>query len=99
MVAGFDPNLDPLVLLVTAVANPVVIVVAFYLGWRADQWQKLVIAGFGAAIAGAFAIWCATFAGLLAPRPFGSDAGVFVFSFVYGIAVAAAGYVLVRRNR
>ncbi len=96
---GFDPELGPLQLLLAAVLNPVVVIVALYLGMRSDQWQKLVIAGFGAALAGAAAAWLATYAGLLAPRAFGSDAGVFMFSFIYGIAVAAVGYAWAGRQR
>ncbi len=94
---GFDPNASPLTLLVLAVANPVVIAVALYMGWRSDQWQKLIIAGFAAALAGAAALWLATYAGWIVPRPFGSDAGIFVFSLLYGVVIAAVAYRLQRR--
>ncbi len=91
--ALFDPNFDPLSLLMMAVLNPVVIGVAIYMGLQSDQWQKLVVVGFGSALAGAAALWLATTIGLLTPRPFGSDAGVFLFSFVYGMLVGWIAYM------
>ena len=67
------------------------------MGLRSDQWQKLVVVGFGAAFAGAAAIWLATTFGVLAPRPFGSDAGVFLFSFVYAMAIGGIAYAWKKR--
>ena len=95
--ALFDPNFDPMSLLVMALLNPVVIGVAIYMGLKSDQWQKLVVVGFGSALAGAAAVWLATTVGLLPPRPFGSDAGLFLFSFVYGMIVGWAAYTWKRR--
>ena len=90
---AFDPNFDPLNLLMIAVLNPIVVAVAWYMGARADQWQKLIVIGFAAALAGAAGVWVATYFGLLPSRQMGSDAGLFVFSFVYGMAIAAIAYV------
>ena len=53
----FDPNFSPITLLMIALANPFVIGVAFLMGRQADQWQKLIIAGMAAALAGAAAAW------------------------------------------
>jgi len=89
----YDPDFTPLTLLIMTLVNPVVIVVAYVMGRRCDQWQKLVIAGLAAALAGTAALWIVTFVGVLSPRPFGSDSGVFVFSLIYGTAIAAVGYV------
>src|SRR2546423_14994047 len=36
----------------TALLNPAVIVIAFWMGRSADQWQKLPVAAFAAALAG-----------------------------------------------
>ena len=72
---AFDPNFDPLGLLLIALLNPVVIAVAWIMGARADQWQKLIVIGFASALAGAAAVWLTTFIGLLPPRQMGSDAG------------------------
>jgi len=95
----FDPNFSPITLLVIALANPFVIGVAFLMGRQADQSQKLIIAGMAAALAGAAAAWLITFVGLLPPRPFGADAGLFMFSFIYGTLIAAIGYATSGRKR
>jgi len=89
----FNPELSPLTLLLIALANPVVIVVAYIMGRHCDQWQKLIVAGSAAALAGIAALWIVTFFGILQPRPFGSDSGIFVFSIIYGTAIAAVGYL------
>ncbi len=83
---------DPLGILMAALFNPVVILVALWLGWQADQWSKALVAGFAAAIAGAAAIWLATAIGLITVRGSGGEAGVFVASFIYGCVLAAAAY-------
>jgi len=85
---------DPGGLVLAAVLNPVVIVVALWLGWRADQWQKLVVAGFAAACAGAVAVWFATAAGLIEVRGYGGVSGVFAASFVYGMMLAGITYAV-----
>ena len=95
---AFDPNFDPVSLLLIALLNPVVVVVAWLMGGRADQWQKLFVIGFAAALAGAAAVWIATFLGLLPPRQMGSDAGLFVFSMLYGFVIAAVAYGKRRRT-
>ena len=88
----YDPNFDPFNLVLLTVLNPVVVVTAFYLGLKSSQWQKLIVVGFASALAGAVAIWIATFLGVLAPRPYGSDAGVFGLSCIYGFLVGWVGY-------
>ena len=88
----------PLNLIVIAALNPVVIVVGFLMGRAADQWQKLLIAGFAAAFAGAIALWLAVAAGLLPAHGIGGEAGVFVASIVTGTLWAALGYWLARRK-
>ena len=67
------------VVLLTALLNPVVIVVAFWMGRSADQWQKLPLAAFAASLAGIAAVYVATRLGLgglakrAAPRPASSS--------------------------
>ncbi len=90
--AAFDPDFDPFGLVLMALANPAVIAVAIWLGLKADQWQKIIVAGFAAAFAGSLTIWLATFTGILAPRALGSDAGLFVISFFYGMVVSGICY-------
>lgn len=79
-------------ILLLALLNPAVLIVGAMLGRRADQPQKLVIAGFIAGIAGA------AFAGLLmwlgltgaaGPRLL---AGVLIAGAVFGTAVAWLGW-------
>lgn len=89
---------DPGALLILALLNPIVALVGFLMGRSADQPQKLVVAGFTAAIAGAFAIWLATWTRLLGAKGIGGEAGLFVFQFAVGIAWAAIGYYLARKK-
>jgi hypothetical protein len=89
---------DPAGIVLAAVANPVVIAVALWMGWQADQWQKVLVAGFAAAFAGSIAQWLATAAGLVVVSGFGGVAGVFAVSFVYGMVLAGITYY-VRRIR
>ena len=94
---GLQP-FDPLALVIIALLNPVVILVAFFMGRAADQWQKMIVAGFAAAMAGAVLVWIATFSQLLPARGVGGEAGLFVVSFVYGTVIATLAYVLCRRG-
>ena len=50
-------SFDPMTLLLFAALNPVVIVVAFLMGRKADQWQKIPIAALAASIAGVALFW------------------------------------------
>ena len=89
------PALEPFDLsgLVTIAAlNPVVVVVAFLMGRRADQWQKIVIAAFAASLAGFLLVWLAVRVGALAAHGIGSEAGLVALQFVAGLAWAALGY-------
>ncbi|MDX2257615.1 MAG: rhodanese-like domain-containing protein [Hyphomicrobiaceae bacterium] len=80
---GLKP-FDPLSILLIALLNPVVIAVAIAMGRQADQWQKLIVAGFAAAFAGSLALYAATFAGLVAVRGIGGEGGVFLLQAIFG---------------
>ena len=97
LVAAIQP-FDPAGVVLAAVLNPVVIVAALWLGWQADQWQKVLVAGFAAAFAGSIALWLATAAGLVTVRGFGGMSGVFAVSFLFGMVLAGIAYG-VRRAR
>ena len=86
------PPFEPLSLALVVVLNPVVIFTAFVMGRSADQWQKLIVAGFAAAMAGAVAVWIASYMQLLPARGPGSEAGLFVMSFLYATVIAALAY-------
>lgn len=97
IIAAIQP-FDPWGIVQTALVNPVVIAVALWLGWHANQWQKVLVAGFAAAFAGAVAIWLAAEVGLLGVSGFGGTSGVFVASMVYGWLLAGIAYALHRRR-
>ncbi len=80
-----------------AVFNPATILVAAWLGSKADQTNKLLIAAFGGAIAGVVVLY---FAALLriweGPTLGRAAAGVFVASLLPGWIYARIGYALKR---
>ena len=90
------PILSPVDLqavLLTALLNPVVVVVALWLGRRADQWQKLPVAAFAAALAGSVAIYLAVWIGGRGVAGVGrAAAGIFIAQFLLGLAWAWVGY-------
>jgi hypothetical protein len=98
VIAATIQPFDPAGIVLAAVLNPVVIIVAIWLGWHANQWQKILVAGFAAAFAGSIAVWFATAVGLMTVRGFGGVSGVFVAAFVFGMLLAAIAYA-VRRSR
>ena len=92
MIAAVIQPFDPLGIVLAAVLNPVVIAVALWLGWHANQWQKVLVAGFAAAFAGSIALWLAPAVGVVTVRGFGGMSGVFAASFVFGMVLAAIAY-------
>ena len=85
---------DPLTLVLIALLNPVVIAVAFVMGRKADQWQKIPIAAFAASFAGFILYWLVAAVGLLPIHALGGEAGVVVLQFVFGLVWAGLGYRL-----
>lgn len=90
---------DPFALLLIALLNPAVIAVGIYMGLHADQWQKLPIAGFVAAIAGAVLVWLAVQLGVLPARGAGGESGLFVMQFLIGTAWATGAWWWGKRRR
>lgn len=90
---------DPAGIVMAALLNPVVWVVALWLGWHADQWQKILVAGFAAAMAGAIVLWFVTRFGLMTVRGYGGVSGVFVASFIWGMILAAIAFAVRRQRR
>jgi len=88
---------DPWTLVLFALLNPVVVIVAVALGRQADQWQKVLLAGFAAALAGAAALWLITWLGFVRLTGLGGEAGVFIASIVIGSVWAAAAYRFARK--
>lgn len=83
------PELKSVLLL--AAMNPATLVVAYWLGRRADQRQKIVLAAFAAALAGTVYTWLLMRFGFIDART-RLLAGVFVASAPMGIVWAALGY-------
>lgn len=85
-------SFDPLTLVLLAAVNPVVVAVAFLMGRSADQWQKLPIAAFAAALAGFIAYWIGGQVGIFAIHAIGGEAALLTLQFAFGVVWAAAGY-------
>ena len=78
-------------ILLLALLNPAVVAVGFLLGRRADQVQKLVIAGFLAAIAGTLFVGLLMATGLSRSGP-RLLMGVFIVAMVSGAIAAWLGW-------
>jgi hypothetical protein len=98
---------DPKAVLLIALLNPAVVVVAFWLGRMANQWQKVPVAAFAGALAGSAAVYLAVWMGYLEAwtrslaallgmeyaAPVGrASAGIFIAQFLVGLAWAWIGY-------
>ena len=84
---------DPMTLVLIAALNPVVIIVAFLLGRRADQGQKLIIAAFAAALAGFIPYWIVSAVGWLPVHALGGEAGLVLLQSAFGLIWAGIGYL------
>ena len=78
-------------ILLLALLNPAVVAVGFLMGRRADQVQKLVIAGFLAAIAGTLFVGLLMATGLSRSGP-RLLMGVFIVAMVSGAIAAWLGW-------
>ena len=85
-------------ILLLALLNPVVVAVGFLMGRRADQVQKLVIAGFLAAIAGTLFVGLLMATGLSRSGP-RLLMGVFIVAMVSGAIAAWLGWCVRHRRR
>lgn len=93
-----QPPVDLATLLSVAGLNPVVIAVAAWLGWQADQWQKVPVAAFAAAVAGSAVLWLAMTAGFFASLARGM-AGLFAAQFIAGVLWAGIAFLARSRRR
>ena len=87
---------NPTALLWIALLNPAVPLVGLLMGRAADQWQKLVVVAFVAALAGSLLLWVAAWVRIVPARGLGGEAGLFMLHFALGLAWGAAGYGLLR---
>ena len=94
----FQANVDLAKLVTIAALNPVVIGLGLWLGKQCDQAGKIIIAGFGAGLAGMALIWLAAW--LRMPfiyEPGRAAAGIFVAQGLFGMVWAGIGYRFLRR--
>ena len=87
---------DPWTLVLISLFNPAVIAVAFLMGRRADQWQKLIVAAFAASLSGFILYWLAAELGLLPIHALGGEAAILVMQLLLGFVWAGLGYCLRR---
>jgi hypothetical protein len=86
--------------LLIAALNPVVVIVAVWMGRNADQWQKLPVAAFAAALAGSALVYIAVWLGVPGVAGVGrAAAGVFVTEFALGLVWASIGRFWLGRRR
>jgi zinc transporter ZupT len=89
-------NLTAVIL--TALLNPAVIVVAAWMGRNANQWQKLPVAAFAAALIGSALVYIAVRLGVPGVADTGrAAAGVFIAEFLFAWLWAFAAYRFARR--
>lgn len=93
------PPIDLVALLVTALLNPVVVVTAVMMGLRADQWQKVLVAGFAAAVIGSAVVYVLVRVGVGSDRLARAPAGLLIVQFALGTAWAAVAYWYAQRTR
>lgn len=89
---------DLKVVLLTALLNPGVFALAFWLGRRADQWQKVPVAAFASALVGSVLVYFVISFGLLTSLA-RAVAGVFTANIMFGLAWAVVGYLTRRWPR
>ena len=90
---------DLTAVVLTALLNPAVIVVAFWMGRRADQRQKLPVAAFAAALAGSLLVYVAARLGIFGvDRVGGAAAGIFTAQFLFSLVWAYLGHRFGRRG-
>lgn len=95
----FQPNVDLVTVAAIAALNPVVIGLGLWLGRQCDQPGKILIAGFGAGLAGMALIWLAAW--LRMPfiyEPGRAAAGIFVAQGLFGMVWAWIGFRFLRRG-
>jgi len=93
----FQPNVDLVTVATIAALNPVVIGLGLWLGRHCDQPGKILIAGFGAGLAGMALIWLAAW--LRMPfiyEPGRAAAGIFVAQGLFGMLWAWIGFRFLR---
>jgi hypothetical protein len=93
-----QPPVELSTVLFTGLLNPVVVAVAVLMGRKADQWQKIPVAGFAAATLGSAVIYVLVRLGLMGLSNTGrAAAGIFIVQMLVGMLWAAAAFIWPRR--
>lgn len=87
---------EPMTLIFLALLNPAVIVVAVLMGRSADQWQKVPVAAFAAALSGFVLYWIVCQIGIIRVHALGGEAGLVVLQFFFGLVLAGFSYRFLR---
>ena len=90
---------EPATLVAFAALNPAVMIVGFWLGLTADQWQKLIVAGLAASLAGFLLLYAAIMVGAVHAKGIGGEAGIVALQVVFGLFWSIAGYGLAKAMR
>jgi uncharacterized membrane protein len=85
---------DPVTLVLISLLNPAAAVTGFLMGRHADQWQKLIVAAMGAALAGFVLYWIATYVGIFRVHALGGEGGMILMQTVLGFLWACVGYFI-----
>ncbi len=94
-----QPDVNLLELVLYAVLNPATIAVAFWLGRKADEKSKILIAAFAGAAAGFALLYVATYFQIWAAPMLGrAAAGVFAASLVAGLVYGWIGYAVAHKR-
>ncbi len=93
MTPVLQPDVPLMEVALYAIFNPALIAVAFFLGRKADESAKLLIASFAGAIAGVVLLNIAALLGVFdAPTAGRAAAGIFAASLIPGLFYAWLGY-------
>lgn len=93
-----QPPVELSAVLFTGLLNPVVVAVAVLMGRKADQWQKIPVAGFAAATLGSAVIYVLVRLGLMGLSNTGrAAAGIFIVQMLVGMLWAAVAFIWPRR--
>ena len=90
---------DPATVVALAALNPAVMVVGFWMGIKADQWQKLIVAALAASLAGFLLLYFAIYVGAVHASSIGGEAGIVALQVIFGLFWAVAGYGLAKAMR
>lgn len=91
MLAASPMGADLQQMLLVSLMNPAVILVGFLLGRRANQPQKMIVAGFAAGFAGLAFVWLVHKFGVYIGN-MNSVGGIFALSFLVGMIWCYIGY-------